>query len=253
MERHTDYPQAGLFRAEKPLSAVDRVINMVKEALIREELSPGDRLPSETELSRQLAVSRGSIREAMKVLSASGIVEVRRGDGTYISRSDRNVAFEPLLFSLILSKEDMRQLVELRELLEVAIVKLVLANADRDDLARIEEAVVRLEDLIDRGENQPERLAEADVAFHRALGRATGNRMVERIYSFVMDFFAPSIETTHRKQRKGTLAREQHRNIFNALRDRDLGRAVEAVDESIVSWKRYITENQAGNGGEGTG
>jgi DNA-binding FadR family transcriptional regulator len=253
MERHTEYPHAGLFRAEKPLSAVDRVINLVKEALIREELSPGDRLPSETELSRQLAVSRGSIREAMKVLSASGIVEVRRGDGTYISRSDRDVAFEPLLFSLILGKEDMRQLVELRELLEVAIVKLVLANAGPDNLARIEEAVVRLEELIDRGENKPERLAEADVAFHRALGRATGNRMVERIYSFVMDFFAPSIETTHRKQRKGTLAREQHRRIFNALRDRDLGRAVEAVDESIVSWKRYITENQAGSGGEGAG
>ncbi|MFW6180447.1 MAG: FadR/GntR family transcriptional regulator [Spirochaetota bacterium] len=252
MEPHTDDTRGGLFRAEKPLSAVDRVISMVKEALIHEKLSPGDRLPSETELSRQLAVSRGSIREAMKVLSASGIVEVRRGDGTYISRSDRDVAFEPLLFSLIVSKENMRQLVELRELLEVAIVKLVLANADEDDLARIEEAVARLEGLLDRGVSGPERLAEADVAFHKALGRATRNRMVERIYSFVMDFFAPSIETTHRKQRKGTLAREQHRRIFNALRDRDLARAVKAVDESILSWKRYITENQTPYGGKGS-
>jgi DNA-binding FadR family transcriptional regulator len=149
------------------------------------------------------------------------------------------VVFEPLLFSLILSKEDMHQLVELRELLEVAIVKLVLANASQEDLTRIEKAVVQLENMVDHGEDRPERLTEIDVAFHRALGRATKNRMVERIYSFVMDFFAPSIETTHRKQQQGVLARRQHRAIFDALRRGDLQQAVDAVEESIFSWKTY--------------
>jgi DNA-binding FadR family transcriptional regulator len=254
MEQQQEVQQNGngLFKAERPLSAVDRVITMVKDALISEKLAPGDRLPSETELSRQLAVSRGSIREAMKVLSASGVVEVRRGDGTYISRSDRNVVFEPLLFSLILSKENMRQLVELRELLEVAIVRLVLANADDQDLARIEKTVVRLEEMVESGDHQPERLTRADVAFHRALGRATKNRMVERIYSFVMDFFTPSIETTHRRQQQGVLARQQHRRIFDALRGRDLHSAIEAVDESILSWREYLTRDAAADAERGS-
>jgi DNA-binding FadR family transcriptional regulator len=69
--------------------------------------------------------------------------------------------------------------------------------------------------------------------------------MVERIYSFVIDFFAPSIETTHRKQQKGVLAREQHRKIFNALCERDLPKALEAVEESILSWKQFATGHYA--------
>ena len=66
------------------------------DLLLTKRVRPGDRLPAETELTRLLSVSRGSVREAMKILSALGIVEVRRGDGTYISKGGSEVMFDPL-------------------------------------------------------------------------------------------------------------------------------------------------------------
>jgi DNA-binding FadR family transcriptional regulator len=107
--------------------------------------------------------------------------------------------------------------------------------------------VLDLEDKIRRGENRPSELALADVTFHRALGSATGNRMVEKIYHFVIDFFAPSIEFSHRRQDKGVLAQEHHRKIFIALAGRDLEGAVRAIRESIGVWKNYMQDAARGD------
>jgi len=246
MKNDTQEASHDLFKSERRESAVDRVINTIKKALIDGKLLPGDKLPSEIELSKRLNISRGSIREAMKILSAFGVVEIRRGNGTYISRSDDRVIFEPLLFSLVLSKENMKELVELRELLEISIVKLVLENAGIDDLDAIGQTVIDLETKVQSGETQPSMLAAADINFHRALGIATKNRMVEKIYHFVIDFFAPSIELTHKLQEKGVLAKTHHRKIYNALVAHDLEGAIESVKESIDVWRNFIPRGQPG-------
>jgi GntR family transcriptional repressor for pyruvate dehydrogenase complex len=231
-----------LFRANKRESAVDYVINVLKEALITDKLQPGDRLPSETELSNRLAISRGSIREAMKILSAFGIVEIKRGNGTYIAKSEHKVVFDPLLFSLILSKANMREFVELRELMEVAIVKLIINNADDRDLENIEKTINDMENMIkQKHENQPEQLTQSDLSFHRALGKATKNRIVEKIYDFLMDFFAPSIKVTHERQEKGNLALKDHQKIYRTLLNRNLEEAVDQVEKSIAEWKLFIS------------
>ncbi len=230
--------QYEVFRAERVESAVDRVLNTFKEALITGELVPGEKIPSELDLSRQLAVSRGSVREAMKILSAFGIVEIRRGNGTYIAKSDHKVVFDPLLFSLILSHAKMRELVELRELMEFAIVKLVIQNAVDEDLSAIEERIREMEELIEDVKNQPKLLAQSDIDFHYALGRATNNNLVEKIYNFVIDFFTPSIRLTHENQERGQYALACHRKIYEALRDRDVDGALAAVEGSIMEWKK---------------
>jgi DNA-binding FadR family transcriptional regulator len=233
-----DHEQYEVFRADKLESAVDRVLNVFKEALITGKLQPGDRLPSETELSRSLSISRGSIREAMKILAAFGIVEIRRGDGTYIARSDHKVAFDPLLFSLILSNAKVKELVELRELMEFAIVRLIVENAQEVELQSIGERISEMEELIEKyGEIGVDELVQSDLDFHRALGDAAQNRLVEKIYDFVMDFFTPSIRITHENERGGRKALYHHQRIYAALRNRDVDAAIEAVEESIVAWK----------------
>ena len=227
-----------VFRADKLESTVDRVLNVFKEALITGKLVPGDRLPSEIDLSRSLSISRGSIREAMKILAAFGIVEIRRGDGTYIARSDHKVIFDPLLFSLILSNANVKELVELRELMEFAIVKLIVENVGDEELQGIERTISQMEELIENyGEIGVDELVQSDLDFHRALGDAAQNRLVDKIYSFVMDFFAPSIRMTHENERGGRKALFHHQRIYAALKKRNVDEAVEAVEESILAWK----------------
>ena len=97
---------AEIFKAQQRKSAVDSVIETIRNLLLTKQLKRGDRLPNEIELTKKLSTSRGSIREAMKILSSFGIVEIKRGDGTYISHSTSNRLFDHLVFQMILSDTD---------------------------------------------------------------------------------------------------------------------------------------------------
>ena len=217
-------------------SAVETVIDTIERLILTKRLRPGDRLPSELELTRSLSTSRGSIREAIKILSSFGVVEIRRGDGTFVSESLSRRLFDHLLFQMILSDPDKRMLKELRELIEIGIVKLVLANADEQDLQAIADEVQRMAQKVAEKDWDPRHLTQLDLAFHRAIGRATKNELIQRIYDFTLDLFAPSIEETHHNERKGANALRSHRKILKGLQARDEAAALAAIRESIEQW-----------------
>jgi DNA-binding FadR family transcriptional regulator len=137
---------------------------------------------------------------------------------------------------MILSDPDKRMLKELRELIEIGIVKLVLANAQAEDLQAIEGECQRMAAKIEGKDWDPQSLTEADLAFHRAVARATKNELIQRIYDFTLNLFAPSIEKTHRHKRKGRNALRCHRKILEGLKRHDEAAAEAAVRDSIEQW-----------------
>jgi GntR family transcriptional regulator, transcriptional repressor for pyruvate dehydrogenase complex len=227
---------AELFKSPKRESNVDLVLAKIKYLLLSKKLIPGSRLPSEMELANSLSVSRGTIREAMKILSAFGIVEIRRGDGTYIAESVSSNLFEPLLFNLILSQPDQKNLRELREVIEFGIVRMILKNADAEDLARIEAEFQDMQRKLQDGERDPHILTQCDLNFHIALGRATRNPLLEQIYTFVLEYFAPSIEKTHENETSGMIAFQTHQQILDALKAQNLQQATQAIEDSLQVW-----------------
>ena len=238
------------FLAARPNdSSVDFVVNSIKELLLTRKLMPGDRLPSETELCKLFSVSRGSLREAMKILSALGIAEIRRGDGTYISKGGGKAVFDPLLFSLIVSQPRFAELKELRVILEKNVARLAVRNADEEDIDRLRDCLVRMESLKETlnealneadGGNYDELLA-LDLEFHEMLGRACRNSPLETIYGFVMQYFKPYIAQSLRKQvdfsREST---EAHHSILRAIENRDSPAAEAAVEESNETWESLV-------------
>ena len=92
-----------LFKATKRESAVDIVVNSIKQLLADKKLLPGDKLPNELEISEGLGVSRGSVREAMKILSAFGLIDIRVGNGTYVSDSPSSELLDSLLFTYFIT------------------------------------------------------------------------------------------------------------------------------------------------------
>ncbi|WP_321992282.1 FCD domain-containing protein [Marispirochaeta aestuarii] len=218
-------------------SAVDIVIRNIKRLLLTKELLPGDKLPNETQLANTLGVSRGSVREAMKIFHAFGIVEIKQGDGTYISRSLGKVLFDPLIFSLILLEPDIEELAEFRKIMEMDVVSLIIKNADDEDLEEIRKVYREMAAAVNSSDYDGLDLARYDLEFHAAMGRATGNRLIERTYSFILDFFAPSIEHTHENQQKGLQALDVHRKILDALSEKRIDKALAAIDNSMVVWK----------------
>ena len=233
-----------IFKSEKRESTVDYVINTIKKLLLTKKLKPGDILPSEAVLSDSLKVSRGSIREAMKILSAFGIVEIKRGNGTYICDSFNKSFIDPFLFNLIFSGPDTAEIVELREMLECQVVTLVIKNALEQDIEGLEQVHLEMKHLFEEtAGSETKGLIAYELKFHEALGHATKNVLVEKIYSFVMELFAPYIEKTYDYEKNGTNAILLHEGIVKSIKARDIIKAVEATQKSIEEWRLLFDEN----------
>lgn len=222
-------------------SSVDFVVNSIKELLLTKKVMPGDRLPSETELCKLLSVSRGSVREAMKILSALGIVEIRRGDGTYISRGGGKVAFDPLLFSLIVSQPHFAELKALRVILEKSVARLAAQNADEEDLRRLRDCLARTQSLKNAQGGNYEALLALDLEFHEILGNACRNRPLQTIYGFVMQYFRPYIaQSLHKQSDFSHESAQAHQLILRAIENRDGAAAEMAAEESNEIWESLM-------------
>lgn len=229
------------FTARPSESSVDYVVNSLKELLLTQKVKPGDRLPTELELAKLLSVSRGSIREAMKILSAFGIIEIKRGDGTYVSNMDAKVLFDPLLFSLILSKPNFDELKEFRFLLERDVIGLVIKNASDEDIQLLRDAYEEMNALKDQESKSYEKLLDSDLKFHTVLGQICKNRLLEKIYLFIMEYFKPSIAQSLRKHTNFSLeSNETHRKVLEAVEKRDIVAAEKAIENSLDVWQDLI-------------
>lgn len=231
--------EAELFQvSQQKESAVDTVVNRFRELILQKKLRPGDLLPSEGALAAAMGVSRGSVREAMKVLSALGMVDVRRGDGTYVSADFGRTMLDPFLMKLMMSDTDTRQLAEFRQMIEFDVARAAACNQDREGIAEIGRAIAQMEQALAGETNLDEaRWAELDLAFHRAMGRATGNVLVEQLYEFVLRFFEPSIRQIYRQQPdNGAQALLVHRTLYKAVAAGDLPAVQEAVQHSVDRW-----------------
>ncbi len=125
-----------LFKATKRESAVDIVVNSIKQLLADKKLLPGDKLPNELEISEGLGVSRGSVREAMKILSAFGLIDIRVGNGTYVSDSPSSELLDSLLFTYFITNPDLTSLYEFRRIFETDIVRLAIDHYDENQEQR---------------------------------------------------------------------------------------------------------------------
>ncbi|MBI9102702.1 MAG: FadR family transcriptional regulator [Spirochaetales bacterium] len=221
-----------LFKIAEPrISAVDTVVEKIKSLLIEKRLNPGDMIPSETILSEQLGVSRGSIREAMKILSAYGIIDVRRGAGTFISDSSNKKIFDPLLFKILVSNANYKELIEIREMMEKGVVNLIINNSSDEDIELLKLCMKEFDEAENLVPRDRIKADEIDLKYHRLMGRLTHNHIVENIYNFVVDLFAPTINAD--------LGYIEHREMHQAIVDRDLSRAMIAVETHTKAWIKH--------------
>ena len=110
-------------------SVVQRVINCLTDTMINKELRPGDKIPTELELSETLGVGRNSIREAIKILVYLGVLEIRRAEGTFVCEGFTESMIDPMIYGIILDKADSYDnLMELREMMEAGVVRLAMAK-----------------------------------------------------------------------------------------------------------------------------
>ena len=155
------------------MAVTDEAILRIKEMITGGQLAPGDRLPPEKELSEQLGLSRSSLREAVKALEVIRVLDVRRGDGTYVTSLEPSLLLEAMSFVVDLhDDQSVLEILAVRRILEPAASALAARNADADAdaIQLLREAV----DAVDRQANV-EQLVEHDLHFHSGIAQAGGN------------------------------------------------------------------------------
>ncbi len=213
-------------------SLVDRVIDRVTEALILNKLAPGDRLPTENEMVASFRIGKSSVREAIKVLQAMGVVEVRRGDGTFIARSAPAIGINPMLYQLLLDQGSIQDIFDMREVFEPGYTLLAMRKATPQDLDNIERELKRFEQLV-KNDNQT---GEDDLSFHLAVLKATHNPYVIRVGQTILKLFMASVNRSVRIVPHQAV--DDHRRIYEALRDHEEEKLYKAVYRSFVGWKK---------------
>jgi len=230
-------------------SAVEFVINTIKDLLIDGYLRPGDRIPSENELTKMLAVSRGSIREAMKILSALGVVRILRGDGTYIAEDGESVAMDSMLFSFVLSQPSLKEIYNLRILIERGVMESAIENATADNIAQLQACLDEMKAAADAGGASTADFSRMDIRFHEILGRISGNRLIQRIYAYIMSYLSQSVYESHRHQGEyASSAIESHSLMLEVITAREKGRVDEAVRFAVDTWRRLVMQKDSESG-----
>ncbi len=153
------------------MAVTDEAIEGIKEMIVSGKLSPGDRLPPEKELSEALGLSRSSLREAVKALAVIRVLDVRRGDGTYVTSLEPSMLLEAMSFVVDLHQDDsVLEIFAVRRMLEPAAAELAAHAADAHDVAELEQMLRDVPDTPD-----VEALVAHDIEFHHRIALSTGN------------------------------------------------------------------------------
>ena len=206
-------------------SVVQQVINCLTEAMINKELKPGDKIPTELELSETLGVGRNSIREAIKILVYLGVLEIRRAEGTFVCEGFSESMIDPMIYGIILDKsESYDNLMDLREMMEVGVVQLAMTKYNEQDMEYLEEKLKAMKEAIEQGAHNTLEAFQADNAFHDAVSQMGHNPLVDKINRVVqMLTYSVRLETvTHMiESGRGMELYKAHENICRMLREKD--------------------------------
>lgn len=174
-----------LKRVKNP-SVVQQVIDSLTEAMIQKELRPGDKIPTENELSESLGVARNSVREAIKILVFLGVLEIRRPEGTFVCNGFSESMINPMIYGIILNQGDSYDsLMELREMTEAGVLRLAMEKQTKEDMEGLSRALAQMKEAFFREPQDLQASFEADNRFHDTIMEMGRNVMVSKINNIV--------------------------------------------------------------------
>ncbi|WP_214406820.1 FadR/GntR family transcriptional regulator [Pseudonocardia lacus] len=224
------------------MAVTDEAILKIKAMILSGELGPGDRLPPEKELSEALGLSRSSLREAVKALAIIRILDVRRGDGTYVTSLTPSLLLDAMSFVVDIHRDDsVLELFEVRRILEPAAVALATPRLGAADIARLRELVAQVDDT-----TAADDLVANDMVFHRYIAERAGNAYLTSLLD-TLSSSTVRARVWRGLTEQGAVARTltEHRAIVDALEagDAALASAQATVHISgVIQWLRRASE-----------
>lgn len=220
---------------------VSKAIDQILDAIASGAFAPDSPLPPEIELMRFLDVSRSTMREAVRDLSARGVLNVVHGRGTFINPISQwsDLAMVARFLTSTASPHRVGMLlIEVRRMIEVGSAGLAAQNRTEDDLAAMVQALEVFDEAA--GKKDIEKVANADLAFHNAILRASGNPFLPPIMQPLQEALESSRRHTSTNPSIRNRARSHHWAIFEAIKSRDQDGAKNAMRDHMTQTRSDI-------------
>jgi GntR family transcriptional regulator, transcriptional repressor for pyruvate dehydrogenase complex len=228
---------AGRERPDNRITA--KLIGRIKGLIASGAIAPGAKFPPERELAKEFGVNRASVRQVLKVLEIMGVLSQRVGDGTYLSESAETILNEPIDFLVLLDDLSHHELFETRLMIEPELTARAAERATAEDISALRNAIFAME----RSKSTRERL-NADLAFHEAIFRASGNRICHLLFKGIHRTLLMSMgQLSDRVSIEHPLM--FHRRIYAAIRERDPQSARKAMQEHISDARSLMGQDHS--------
>jgi len=216
-------------------SVIEQIMNLIKN----NKLKPGDKLPPERELAEKLSISRGSLREAFRVLESRGLIKSKPGGGRYIREIRKNGHNNTENIILSLEKSSILELLEAREMFEVKIAEIAAQKATPEDIKLIEEALNKM--------NEEEELkygkeTESDTEFHLAIASASHNFVFVNIIKLHLDLLKETRGKTWQITGRREKQYQEHQVILQAIKERDSKKAGEVMLKHLRNIREVLVK-----------
>jgi len=216
--------------------AFDKAVQQLRTAILEGEFLTGEKLPTEQELCDVMDVGRSTIREALRVLEAEGLIEVRRGSGAYVTDKLNSIATRgEILRWLSQREESVMQILHVREAIEGLTARLAAQNSSPELIAKLNHFVEEQKDVAesDRQANKMAKLAELDVKFHTSISSASQNDLAHEIVSQIVPAFAEANRAILWVGDGITDSIEEHEKVVRAIERQEPAVAERCIREHI--------------------
>src|SRR6202021_295252 len=228
-------------RAQPDPRVTARLIARIKRLIADGTVSPGAKFPPEREMAKEFGVNRASVRQVLKVLEIMGVLSQRVGDGTYLSESAETILNEPIDFLVLLDDLSQHELFETRLMIEPELTARAAERATAEDISTLRNAIFAME----RSKTTRDRL-NADMAFHEAVFRASGNRICHLLFKSIHRTLLKSMSQLSDRV---SLDRPLmfHRKIYDAIRGRNPEDARRCMHEHITDARDLLGKSHPSN------
>ncbi|MDQ6601531.1 MAG: FadR family transcriptional regulator [Chloroflexota bacterium] len=209
----------------------EHVARQIQEQILRGDLAQGQKLPTERAMGERFGVSRGVVREAIKVLSTMGMVESRQGSGSYVRNNPIPSISRALTLSVTPEKESVLGLFEFREGLEMIAARLAATHGSKEDLQTI--AVARAANQRAIAEDDWDGFSETDQDLHCAIADAAANPYLYAVFSAIRQMQRDIMDLLARHSGTLAVADLHHARIVAAIAARDPDEAARAMQEHM--------------------
>ena len=210
---------------------LNRLTMYFAEQIFEKRLKKGDKIESDRVLAAKLGVGRSAIREALKVLDVLGMIDIRPGQGTYISNNETNFFIIPLSWSLFLNGSQIDNIVEVRNILEVRAAYLAAERMDEECLGKLYDISHRIHTAYVRRDFKD--FLDADLEFHICIAESSGNQVIYSMIQTISNLMRHVSGSGMVDEKQLQEIHEEHQKIYGLILAGDSSKAMKAMKEHL--------------------